>query len=111
MKKQIVTYSALLFASVLSVTGCKFGKQKNKNADTYEDGRLVLNLKNVYFEGWDGNDSYTKTLEDKFSVKIKPSNYVYDTWDGDVNMEVNAHNMPDVFHYDRLLLSWTSFLK
>ncbi len=100
MKKQIVTYSALLFASVLTVTGCKFGKQKNKNADTYEDGRLVLNLKNVYFEGWDGNDSYTKTLEDKFGVKIKPSNYVYDTWDGDVNMEVNAHNMPDVFHYD-----------
>ena len=99
MKKQLIVCGTLLCCATIALGGCG-RRKKNKNEDTYEDGKLVLNLKNVYFEGWDGNDTYTKEIEDKFGVKIKPANYNYDTWSSDVPLEINARNIPDVFHYD-----------
>ena len=92
----------LLFASALlavtSLTGCG---NKNNGADKYDkDGRLILNLKNVYFDQWDGSDIYTDVLEEKFGVSIKPSNYDYSEWDGMVNTAISGNNLTDVIHFN-----------
>lgn len=88
--------SALLSAGLL--TGCGGG---NSGADEYDDqGRLILNLKNVYWEGYDGSDTYTEEINKKFDVKIKGSNYDYAEWDGMVNTAINGDNLTDVFHFN-----------
>lgn len=95
MNKKIVSCSALIIAlSILS--GC--GKKKTN--DEYEGGRLVLNLRNLYFEQWDGSDGYTDVINEKFGVKIKPGSYSYQNWGEVVSSDVNANNLDDVFHFD-----------
>ena len=88
--------SALL--SLGALTGCN----KNKSgADKYDKkGRLILELKNVYFDQWDGSDTYTEYLNDKFGVCIKPTNYDYNSWDEMVNVAVNGNNLTDAIHYN-----------
>ena len=97
-----------LFTTVLAVsalTGCG----RSSGADKYDkDGRLILNLKNVYFAGdpdnglpeYDGGDIYTEAINERFGVKIKPSSYSYGTWDDDVNISVTSQTLPDVIHYN-----------
>lgn len=88
--------SALM--SVGALTSCGGG---NSGADEYDDkGRLILNLKNVYWEGFDGSDTYTEELNEKFQVKVKASNYDYAEWDGMVNTAINGNNLTDVFHFN-----------
>ena len=60
MKSKKIIYGAMLTAlmSVTALTGCN----KNNGEDQYEDGRLVLNLKNVYFDQWQGEDMYTDII-------------------------------------------------
>ena len=88
-------------ATVMAVgglTGC-FNKKKS-GADIYEGDRLVLDLKNVYFDQWDGSDTYTEIINEKFGVKIKASNYDYNDWDGMVNTAINGNNLTDVIHFN-----------
>ena len=88
--------SAMLSAGVLA--GCGGNKS---GADEYdEQGRLILNLKNVYWEGFDGSDQYTEVLNKKFDVHVKASNYDYAEWDGMVNTAINGDNLTDVFHFN-----------
>ena len=90
--------------SVSALTGCG----RSNGADKYDkDGRLILELKNTYFGGiddkvisWDGTDTYTEMINEKFNVKIKPSNYSYGTWDDEVNMSITGQNLPDTIHYN-----------
>ena len=89
-------FAALMALGAL--TGC--GK-KNNGADTYDkDGRLILNLKNVYFDTWDGSDTYTEIINEKFGVKVKASNYDYNEWDGMVNTAINGNNLTDAIHFN-----------
>lgn len=91
-----VCMSALF--SLGSLTGCG---SKNTGADKYDKkGRLILNMKNVYFDQWDGSDIYTEELNEKFGVSIKPSNYDYSEWDGMVNTAINGNNLTDVIHFN-----------
>ena len=91
MKKgKLLIYSALI---CVSLAGCSFGR-KNKG------GEDELNLRNLYFSSWEGNDPYTQFLEEKFDVKIKPSSYDYNSWGEQVMGEVNGNNIGDVFHFD-----------
>ena len=85
--KNLLIYSALL---CVSLTGCK----KNKGRED------ELNLRNLYFAAWEGDDPYTQFLEEKFNVKIKPSSYDYNSWGEQVMGEVNGNNIGDVFHFD-----------
>ena len=89
------------FAVLLSIgalTGC--GGNKN-GADTYDkDGRLILNLKNVYFDTWTGEDTYTEIINEKFGVKVKASNYDYNSWDTMVNTAINGDNLTDAIHFN-----------
>ena len=69
--------------------------------DEYDNqGRLILNLKNLYFEQWDGSDVYTEYINGLFDVNINPSSYEYYSWDEMVNMQVNADQLTDVFHFN-----------
>lgn len=84
--------------SLTSLVGC--GKSSG-NEDKYDgDGRLILNLKNVYFDTWDGSDNYTEMINEKFNVKIKASNYDYNEWDGMVYTAINGDNLTDAFHFN-----------
>ena len=84
--------------AVSGMTGCFL---RRKGGDKYENGRLVLNLKNVYFDTWDGaGDIYTEEINEKFGVKIKPSNYDYSDWDGSVYSAINGDNLTDTIHFN-----------
>ena len=99
MKKTKLLYGAGLVAllSFSSLVGCN----RNNGEDVFdESGRLVLNLKNVYFDQWQGEDTYTEILNEKFGVKIQASNYDYENWDGMVNTAINGNNLTDAIHFN-----------
>ena len=88
-------------ATCLLSLGCLVGCGKSKGGeDIYDGENLVLKLKNVYFDTWKGEDEYTRLLNEKFKVKIDPSNYDYSGWDGSVITAVNGDNLTDVFHFN-----------
>lgn len=88
-------------AAILAIGGLAGCKRSSSGKDTYDkDGRLILNLKNVYFDTWDGSDTYTEIINEKFGVKIKASNYDYTDWDGMVNTAINGNNLTDVIHFN-----------
>ena len=100
MKNTKVVFGACLSALMAlgALTGCKSDKS---GADKYDkQGRLILELKNVYFDTWDGSDTYTEFLNEKFGVKITPSNYDYNSWDEMVNVAVNGDNLKDAIHFN-----------
>ena len=77
MKSKKLIYGTIMTAlmSLSALTGCN----KKNGEDTYDkDGRLILNLKNVYFDQWQGEDMYTDIINEKFGVNIKASNYAYE---------------------------------
>lgn len=93
----ILSSLALLSLGALSSCG---GGGGGGNDEYDKDGRLILKLKNVYFETFDGTDTYSEILSEKFKVHLEPSNYSYDTWDEEVNTAVNGDSLPDVFQYN-----------
>ena len=96
--KLVLTLCASALLSLGTLTACGGG---NSGADEYDDkGRLILNLKNVYWEGYDGSDTYTEEINEKFGVHVKASNYDYAEWDGMVNTAINGNNLTDVFHFN-----------
>ena len=106
-----VAVSALLSLSALTGCGSKNGE------DTYDkDGRLILNLKNVYFDQWQGEDMYTDIINEKFGVNIKASNYAYEDWDTMVNTAINGNNLTDsiqfnlkAYNFGSTYESWVDF--
>ena len=100
MKKAKLLCGACLTAlmSVTALTACGGG---SNGADKYDKkGRLILNLRNVYFEQWAGEDNYTELLNEKFNVKIKATNYSYSSWDTQVGTAVNGDNLTDAIQYN-----------
>ena len=99
MKNKRIIYGAVLTAlmSFSALTGCG----ANNAADKYDkDGRLILNLKNVYFDQWQGEDMYTDMINEKFNVKITASNYAYEDWDTMVNTAINGNNLTDTIQFN-----------
>ena len=99
MKSKKIIYGAVLTAliSLGSLTGC--GKKSGE--DKYDkDGRLILNLKNVYFDQWQGEDMYTDIINEKFNVKINATNYAYEDWDTMVNTAINGNNLTDTIQFN-----------
>lgn len=86
-----------LIVATLALAGCN----NHSGEDEYDkSGRLILNLKNVYFDTWEGSDPYTEVLNEKFNVSIKASNYDYDSWDEMVNIAMNGNNLTDAIHFN-----------
>ena len=100
--KNTKTIIGACFAAILSLTtltGC--GNNKSGEDKYDKEGNLILELKNVYFDTWDGSgDTYTEFINKKFGVKIKASNYDYNEWDGMVNTAINGNNLTDVIHFN-----------
>ena len=100
MKKAKLWCGAFLTAllSVTALTACGGG---DNGKDTYDkNGRLILNLRNVYFDQWAGEDNYTEIINQKFGVKIKATNYSYSSWDNQVGTAVNGNNLTDTIQYN-----------
>ena len=77
-----------LLLGLSALTGCN----KATGEDEYDDkGRLILDLKNVYFDTWEGEETYTEMINEKFEVKIKATNYDYSSWDEAVNTSINGN--------------------
>ena len=91
--------SSIALLSLGALTSCG-GGGGDGNDEYDKDGRLILHLKNVYFETFDGTDTYSEILSEKFNVHLDPSNYSYDTWNEEVNTQVNGDSLPDVFQYN-----------
>ena len=77
-----------------ALTGC------GGDSEYDSSGRLILRLKNVYFDTWVGADTYTEVINDKFNVKITPSNYDYNSWDEMVYTAINGDNLTDVIQFN-----------
>ena len=99
MKSKKIIYGAVFTAlmSLSALTGCG----GNNAADKYDkNGRLILNLKNVYFDQWTGEDMYTDIINEKFGVSIKATNYAYEDWDTMVNTAINGNNLTDTIQFN-----------
>ena len=100
MKKAKLWCGAFLAAlfSVTALTACGGG---GGGEDKYDKkNRLILDLKNVYFDQWAGEDNYTELLNEKFGVSIKASNYSYSSWDTQVGTAINGNNLTDTIQYN-----------
>ncbi len=99
MKSKKIIYGAVLTAlmslSALTACGSKSGEDKYD-----KDGRLILNLKNVYFDQWQGEDMYTDIINEKFNVKINATNYSYEDWDTMVNTAINGNSLTDTIQFN-----------
>ena len=96
--KSILGMGLMTLLSITSLAGCN---RNQSGKDKYDkDGRLILNLKNVYFDTWEGSDTYTEMINEKFGVHVKASNYDYAEWDGMVNTAINGNNLTDVIHFN-----------
>ena len=92
----IALVTAVTFA--LSLTACAEEGNEDKFA---EDGSLILNVRNLYFNEWKGEDIYTiEKIEKKFGVKFVPTNYSWSDWTQQVTQAINAKNVSDVFHFE-----------
>ena len=99
MKTKKIIFGAV-FTALLSI-GVLTGCGRNNAEDSYdESGRLILNLKNVYFDQWQGEDMYTDIINEKFNVKINASNYAYEDWDTMVNTAINGNNLTDTIQFN-----------
>ena len=80
----------------LSLTGCNSSTSKT---DSYtKDGKLKISLRNLYFDDYQGGDSYLEELEREFKVKLTFQAYSWSNWEKQVSGQVNGGNLPDVFH-------------
>ena len=95
-----IKFNGLAMISLLALSGLA-GCNRSSAKDEYDEkGRLILRVKNVYFDTWEGEDNYTEFLNEKFGVKIVASTYDYADWDGAVNTAMNANNLTDVVHFN-----------
>lgn len=100
MKKEklfIITPAlVMLLVPALLLTSCDGGGKK----DEYDGDKLIVSLRNLYFDAWSGGDNYTDFIEDTFKVKLQLSNYSWVDWTTQVNGAINGNNVEDVFHFN-----------
>lgn len=99
MKKQKLLLTLCLSALLIPLfllTSC----DPNTKKDEYDGDKLIVSLRNLYFDSWSGGDNYTDFIEDKFSLKLEMSNYSWADWTTQVNGAINGNNVEDVFHFN-----------
>lgn len=72
----------------------------NDKKDEYDGDKLIVSLRNLYFDAWSGGDNYTDFLENNFKLKLELSNYSWADWTTQVNGAINGNNVEDVFHFN-----------
>ena len=94
---------SVLLAAVLSIaaTFTLVSCTETTNEDKFDEGgKLILNVRNLYFNEWTGGDVYTAEIEKKFNVKFEPTNYSYPSWSSQVNQAIIGGTATDVFHFN-----------
>lgn len=97
MRKSILFGTALLAISLLG-TSC--GAPASKEDSYTKDGKLKVSMRNLYFTGYTGGDSYVKEIEEQFGLKFSFASYSWTDWKTQVQGAVNARTTQDVFHAD-----------
>ena len=82
--------------AAISLQGC--GAQTSKSDSYTKDGKLKISLRNLYFDDYQGGDSYLEYLENEFKVSLSFQAYSWSQWETQVTSQVNGGNLPDVFH-------------
>lgn len=93
MRKTILLLGIITLS--LGVASCGAREEKS---DQEVDGKLLISIRNLYFNEYTGGDNYIKKLEDKFKVSFELSTYDWTNWTTQVNGAINGDNMTDVFH-------------
>ncbi len=99
MKKFIcaVLATVMSVATLFSLSACSSGGNEDKYS---EDGKLILNVRNLYFNEWNGDDFYTAEIEEKFGVKFETTSYSWADWTQQVQQAINGGRVSDVFHFN-----------
>ena len=87
--KKMIPFVSLLIGAAAALGGCT--NQSNGNDAYTDDGKLIVSMRNLYFENWGGDDAYTDLLEGKFNLSFDPSTYSYNDWNQQVSSAVNAN--------------------
>lgn len=97
MRKRFYLLLAATAISSVSLTGC--GGEDEQKEDAYSgDGKLAISLRNLYFDDYQGGDSYIQEIERKFGVSLSFESYSWSQWEQQVSGQINGGNLPDVFH-------------
>jgi len=94
----MIPFVSLLIGAAAALGGCT--NQSNGNDAYTDDGKLIVSMRNLYFENWGGDDAYTDLLEGKFNLSFDPSTYSYNDWNQQVSSAVNANMLTDVFQFN-----------
>lgn len=90
----------LLLISLVSILGMSTIISCGGDNEYDKDGKMILDLRNLYFSDWTSTDVYTEYIQDKFNVKINASSYGWNSWADEVSGAINGNHLSDVFHYD-----------
>ena len=94
-KKSFLLLAASTMAlGMLSLTACP----ENKKDKYTKDGKLIVSVKNLYFDAYKGGDRYLEEIENKFKMKFELDTYDWANWTTQVNSEINGSTMDDIFH-------------
>ena len=95
--KNILFFAGVGVMSATALTGC--GKKTKK--DEYDSkGRLIITMRNLYFDDYQGGDYYIRHIQNEYGVNIKFQSYSWNNWSTQVTGQVNGGNLPDTFHAD-----------
>lgn len=99
MRKNVLLIPAMLTTalSCIGLTGCGGASEK---ADVYRNGKLVIEMRNLYFDNYAGGDIYLDNISDKFGIEFELKPYSWTDWESQVKGSVSADNVEDVFHAD-----------
>ena len=93
------------------LTGVLVGCKKGGNEDQYEDGKLMISFRNLYFDDYTVGDDYLKEVENKFEIKVSTSAYSWSDWNTQVNSAVMGGELDDVFHANIDAYNFASYYK
>ena len=99
MRKNVFIIPAMLTTALSSIglSGCAGSSTKD---DVYKDGKLVIEMRNLYFDDYNGGDRYLDEISNKFGIKFELKPYSWTDWESQVKGSVSADNVEDVFHAD-----------
>ena len=108
MSKKLILLP-VLFATLGTLGGCT-GRSSNEDKYT-KDGKLKVKFRNLYFDDYNGGDTYLEELEKKFGLSIELESYSWNDWSTQVNGQVLSDTVTDVFHANIDSYNFASYYK
>lgn len=99
-KKTVLLIPAMITTALSCLTLGACGNDASKDDVYTKDGKLVIEMRNLYFNDYAGGDTYLEEISDKFQISFELTPYSWTEWGTQVNSAVLADNVEDVFHAD-----------